>query len=50
MAKFESPTTVQRKVEAEFGKNAPKKYCIIAMFQRFCETSMVGNRERLGRP
>ena len=46
---FESPTIVQRKLEAEFGKNTPKKNCIIATFQRFCETGTVENRERLGR-
>ncbi len=50
MAKFESPIVVQRKLQAEFGKNAPKKDCIISTFQRFCETGTVENRERSGRP
>jgi hypothetical protein len=50
MAKFESPTIVERKLKAEFGKNAPKKDCIIATFQRFCETGSVEDRERPGRP
>ncbi|CAF1581905.1 unnamed protein product [Rotaria sp. Silwood1] len=50
MAKFESPTIVERKLKVEFGKNAPKKDCIIATFQRFCETGSVEDRERSGRP
>ena len=48
--KFQSPTIVQRKLEAEFGKKAPKNDCIIATFQRFCETGTVENREHSGRP
>ena len=32
MAKFESSTTVQQKLEAEFGQNALKEDCIIATF------------------
>ena len=50
IVKFEWPTIVQRKREAEFGKNAPKKDCIIETFQRFCETGTVENGERSGRP
>ena len=46
MVKFESPTIGQRKLEDEFGKNAPKKDWIIAIFQRFCEIGTVENRER----
>ena len=49
MAKFESSTIVQRKLEAEFGKNARKKHCIIATLQRFCETGTVENLECSGR-
>ncbi len=49
MAKFELPTVVQRKLKAEFGKNAQKKDCIIATFQRFCETVTVEDRERAER-
>ncbi|CAF2697237.1 unnamed protein product [Rotaria sp. Silwood2] len=50
MAKFESRTVVQRILQAEFGKNAQKKDCIIATFQRFCEIVTVEDRERSGRP
>ena len=50
MNKFELPTIVQRKLEAEFDKNTPKKNCIIATFQRFYETGTVENRERSGKP
>jgi hypothetical protein len=50
MAEFQSPTIVERKLKAEFGKNAPKKDCIIATFQRFCEIGSVEDRERSGRP
>ena len=50
MAKSESPTIVQGKLEAEFGKNAPKKDCIIAIFQRFYETGTIENREHSERP
>ena len=43
MAKFESPTIVQRKLKAEFGKNTTERDYIIAMFKRFCETGTVEN-------
>ena len=48
-AKSEPPAFVQRKLEAELGKNVPKKNCIIATFQHFCRTNMVESRERSGR-
>ena len=50
MAKFESPAIVQRKLEAEFAKNAPKKDYTIATSQRFCGTDTIENRKRSGRP
>ena len=50
MAKFESPAIVQQKLEAEFCKDAPKEDCVIATFQRSCETGTLENRERSGRP
>ena len=49
MAKFESLAIVHQKLEAKFGKNAPKKDCIIATFKSFCETGTVRNREGSGR-
>ena len=50
MAKFESPTIVQPKLEAEFDKKAPKMDCIIATFQHFCEAGTLENREHSGEP
>ena len=44
------PTVVQRKLEAELGKNAPEKDYIIAAFQRFCETDTIENQECSKRP
>ena len=44
MAKFDSPITVQRKLKVKFGKNAPKKDCILAMFQHFCESGTIKHR------
>lgn len=50
MAKFESPVIVKRKLQAEFGKNAPGETCITVTYERFCETGSVEDRERSGRP
>ena len=46
MTKFQSPASVQRKLEAEFGKNTN---CIVATFQIFCETGTLENRQHSGR-
>ena len=50
MGKFESLTTVKRKLRAEFGKQAPSLNCIKDVFERFTETEAVEDRERSGRP
>ena len=50
MGKFESPTTVKRKVQAEFGKQTPSLNCIKDVFEHFTETGTVEDRERSGRP
>ena len=50
MAKFESSTIVKRKLWTEFGKNTPGETTIREIFQRFCETGTVEDRERPGRP
>jgi hypothetical protein len=36
-AKFESPMIVKRKLQVEFGKNAPSENSIKVTFQRFCD-------------
>ena len=43
MAKFESATVVERKLQSDFGKNTPTKHGIRTIVERFCET---GNVER----
>ena len=50
MSKFESLTTVKRKLQAEFGKQTPSLNCIKDVFERFTETGTVEDRERSGRP
>ena len=50
MDKVESPTIVQRKLEAEFRKNPLQKNCTIATFQYFGETGTVENRWCSGKP
>jgi transposase len=50
MIKFESPIVVKRKLQVEFDKNTPSEVCIKEVFQRFCETGTVEDRERSGRP
>ena len=50
MVTFESSTIVQLKLETEFGKNAPKKDCITATLQCFCEIGTIENREHSGTP
>ena len=49
MGKFESLMTVKRKLQAEFGKQAPSLNRIKDVFDRFTETETVEDRERLGR-
>ena len=50
MGKFQSLTTVKRKLQAEFGKQTPSLNCIKDVFERFTETETVEDRERPGRP
>ena len=50
MDKFQSLTTVKRKLQAEFGKQTPSLNCIKDVFKRFTETGTVEDRERSGRP
>ena len=50
MGKFESLTTVKRKLQAEFGKQTPSLNCIKDAFERFTETGTVEDRELSGRP
>ena len=50
MAKFELSTVVERKLWTEFGKNTPGETTIKEIFQCFCETGTVKDRERPGRP
>ena len=49
MGKFESLTTVKRKLQAEFGKQIPSLNCIKDVFERFTEIGTVEDRERSGR-
>ena len=49
MAKFQSSTVVKRKLWPEFGKNTPGETTLREIFQRFCETGIVEDRERPGR-
>ena len=49
MSKFESLTTVKRKLQAKFGKQTPSLKCIKDGFERFTETGTVEDRERSGR-
>ncbi|CAF3003342.1 unnamed protein product [Rotaria sp. Silwood2] len=48
MAKFGSPVVVRRKLQVEFGKNAPTEVCIKATFDRFCATGSIEDREHPG--
>ena len=48
--KFQSLTTMKRKLQAEFGKQTPSLNCIKDVFERFTETGTVEDRERSGRP
>ncbi len=41
---------MKRKLQAEFGRNAPGETCITVTYERFCETGSVEDRERSGRP
>ncbi|CAF3178071.1 unnamed protein product [Rotaria socialis] len=50
MAKFESPVAVRRQLQTEFGTNVSTKTCTTKIFERFCETGTVEDRERFGRP
>ena len=50
MGKFESLTTVKRKLQAEFGKQTPSLNCIKDVFERVTETGTVEDREHSGRP
>ena len=50
MAKFESPRTVRRTLQVEFGPNTPSEDTIKRTFERFCETGNVEDRPRSGRP
>ena len=50
MGKFQSLTTVKRKLQAEFGKQTPSFNCIKDVFERFTETGTVEDRERSERP
>ena len=45
MGKFESLTTMKRKLQAEFGKQTPSLNCIKDIFERFTETGRVEDRE-----
>ena len=45
MVKFASPTVVQRKQEAEFGKNALKTDCIIATFVKLVRSKIGSAQE-----
>ena len=47
MGKFQSLTTVKRKLQAEFGKQTPSLNCIKNVFERFTETGRVEDREGL---
>ena len=49
MGKFESLTTVKRKLQAEFRKQTPSLNCIKDVFELFTETGTVEDRERSGR-
>ena len=49
MGKFESLTTVKRKLQAEFGKQTPSLDCIKDVFERFTETGTVEDRECFGK-
>ena len=49
MGKFQSSTTVKRKLQAEFDKQTPSLNCIKDVFERFTETGTVEDRERSGR-
>ena len=50
MGKFQSLTTVKRKLQAEFGKQTPSLNCIKDVFERFTETGTVEDPERSGKP
>ena len=50
IGKFESLTTVKRKLQAEFGKQTPSLDCIKDVFERFTETGTVEDRKPSGRP
>ena len=47
MSKFKSLTTVERKLQAEFGKQIPSLNCIKDVFERFTETGTVEDWEGL---
>ena len=49
MGKFQSLTTVKRKLQAEFGKQIPSLNCIKEVFECFTETGTMEDRERSGR-
>ena len=50
MGKFESLTTVKRKLQAEFGKQTPSLNCVKDVFERFTETRTVEDWECSTRP
>ena len=47
MGKFQSLTTVKRKLQAEFGKQPPSLNCIKDVFERYTETGTVEDRKDL---
>ena len=50
IGKFESLTTVKRKLQAEFCKQTPRLNCAKNVFERFTETGTVEDRGRLEGP
>ena len=41
MAKFQSATTVEGKLQSSFGKNTPTEHGTRTIFERFCEMGSI---------
>ena len=50
IAKYESPVTIIRELQRRETTNIPEMYSITSVYQKFLETSSVGDRTHTGRP